>query len=283
MMLVVCKEKLNKIQFLLFTLNRLTRLRRRSTQFFYPFSKVDKTRLEIFTEWKNSRNTKQLTILGNKVDARWFTTLETLGKSLTTMHVDTIVKLLSKRVESHPEFYKSKEWTLAGVSFLREIDENYSIFIDNKDEYEFPEEKFSQLFKEAPTNKILAPMMVKEKIWMSLMINLEKRMLTIYDLGKSVYSNKIKDKHVGAYAVAIPYIAQKKFGMKNDIEKSPFRINIMNCIPQVAKIEDSGVVMLKTMECLVMSISTYGNLTDESIGDLRQKMAVDIFVELANA
>ncbi|XP_019093314.1 PREDICTED: UBA domain-containing protein 7-like [Camelina sativa] len=243
----------------------------------YPFSKVDKTRLEIFTEWKNSRKTKQLTILGNKVDARWFTTLETPGKSLTTMHVDTVVKLLSNREESHPEFYKSKALTLAGASFLKEIDENYSIFIDNKDEYEFPEEGFSQLFKEAPTNKILAPMIVKEKLWMPLMINLEKRLLTIYDLGKCFYSNKIKDKQVGAYAVAMPYIAQKKFGMKNDKEKSPFRINIMNCIPQVAKIEDSDVFMLKTIECLAMSIITYDNLTNDLIGDLRQKMAVDIF------
>ncbi|CAH2052608.1 unnamed protein product [Thlaspi arvense] len=51
-------------------------------------------------------------------------------------------------------------------------------------------------------------------------------------------------------------------------------------VPQVAKIADTCVFVLKLIECHSMRIKGLTELSEENIGDIRLKLAADIFSEL---
>ncbi|CAH2051434.1 unnamed protein product [Thlaspi arvense] len=59
---------------------------------------------------------------------------------------------------------------------------------------------------------------------------------------------------------------------------SPFTIQIESKeVPQVAKIADTCVFVLKLIECHSMRIKDLTTLSEENIGDIRMKLAADIF------
>ncbi|XP_023646070.1 uncharacterized protein LOC111832665 [Capsella rubella] len=176
----------------------------------HPFEKVNTTRVELLAKWKSSRKTKPLTILGNKVDAKWFTTLETPGKSITAAHIDPAVQLYKQRKESHPDIYVNKDVTLVDSKFIQAIDDSYAIFLDDKDGFDFEDECFSKVFKEKHTKVTFAPMCVEQRLWIPLEINLASRSIHIWDNASSFFSDKKKKKQVEAYARSMPYILHRR-------------------------------------------------------------------------
>nr|AAD25852.1 hypothetical protein [Arabidopsis thaliana] len=200
----------------------------------HPFAKVDATRLEKLAEWKKSRKNKPLSIAGNIVDTKWFTTLETPGKAITTTHVDAALELMKTRKESNPELFKNKSVVFVGSSFLNVIDESYMEFLDNKEGFQFQSEE------------------IKE----------------------------VKKKYVAAYSIAMPYIVRNIL-KKEDMDVSPFSIKVLTTFPQAPRNEESGIYMLKFMECYSMYTS-HSNFEGNIIQNVRNKLAADIFTELGS-
>nr|AAC97213.1 hypothetical protein [Arabidopsis thaliana] len=209
----------------------------------HPFAKVDGTRLEKLAEWKKSRKNKPLSIAGNNVDTKWFTTLETPGKAITAticlkilvkLHVDAALELMKTRKESNPELFKNKSVVFVGSSFLNVIDESYMKFLDNKEGFQFQSEE------------------IKE----------------------------VKKKYVTAYSIAMPYIVRNIL-KKEDMDVSPFSIKVLTTFPHAPRNEESGIYMLKFMECYSMYTS-HSNLEGNIIQNVRNKLAADIFTELGS-
>nr|AAD25573.1 hypothetical protein [Arabidopsis thaliana] len=196
----------------------------------HPFAKVDATRLEKLAEWKKSRKNKPLSIAGNIVDRKWFTTLETPGKAITAtiflknlvkLHVDAALELMKTRKESNPELFENKSVVFVGSSFLNVIDESYMEFLDNKEGFQFQSEEITMSYI----------------VW-----------------------NILK---------------------KEDMDVSPFSIKVLTTFPQTPRNEESGIYMLKFMECYSMYTS-HSNLEGNIIQNVRNKLAADIFTELGS-
>ncbi|CAB88532.1 putative protein [Arabidopsis thaliana] len=217
----------------------------------HPFAKVDATRLEKLAEWKKSRKNKPLSIAGNNVDTKWFTTLETPGKAITATHVDAALELMKTRKESNPELFKNKSVVFVGSSFLNE-----------------------------ETKCILAPFCIKGKCWVALLIHLEQKTVCIWECAASYLTEEVKKKYVDAYSIAMPYIVRNIL-KKEDMDVSPFSIKVLTTFPQAPRNEESGIYMLKFMECYSMYTS-HSNLEGNIIQNVRNKLAADIFTELGS-
>lgn len=50
---------------------------------------------------------------------------------------------------------------------------------------------------------------------------------------------------------------------------------------QVEKIEDTGIYVLKMLECFAMGIYDLDKISEDKTGNARKKLAADIFTELA--
>ncbi|XP_020884686.1 uncharacterized protein LOC9315193 [Arabidopsis lyrata subsp. lyrata] len=247
----------------------------------HPFAKVDTKRFESLCEWKKSTKNKVLTVGGIKVDSKWFTTLETQGKPISGSHVDAALHLIKTRRENHPEMYLNKTVVFVGSSFLNAIDDEYAEFVVAKDDFQFSSEEISKLEIGSKTNYIYAPMCLKGKCWVPVVINIERRSLIILDYATSFVSENVKRMHVVAYSVAMPYILRKLLN-KTDMDVSAFKISVVDNISQAEKIEDTGMYMMKMMECYAMHINANEKLSEGKIGDMRKKLAVDIFTEITD-
>ncbi|CAE5962588.1 unnamed protein product [Arabidopsis arenosa] len=192
----------------------------------HPFAKVDTKRV--------------LTVGGIKVDSKWFTTLETQGKPISGSHVDAALHLIKTRRENHPEMYLNKTVVFVGSSFLNAIDDEYAEFVVAKDDFQFSSEEISKLEIGSKTNHIYAPMCLKGKCWVPVVINIERRSLIILDYATSFVSENVKRMHVVAYSVAMPYILRKLLN-KTDMDVSAFKISVVDNISQAEKIEDTGM------------------------------------------
>ncbi|CAE5975494.1 unnamed protein product [Arabidopsis arenosa] len=184
----------------------------------HPFAKVDTKRV--------------LTVGGIKVDSKWFTTLETQGKPISGSHVDAALHLIKTRRENHPEMYLNKTVVFVGSSFLNAIDDEYAEFVVAKDDFQFSSEEISKLEIGSKTNYIYAPMCLKGKCWVPVVINIERRSLIILDYATSFVSENVKRMHVVAYSVAMLYILRKLLN-KTDMDVSSFKISVVDNISQV--------------------------------------------------
>ncbi|AAF31286.1 Several near identical copies of this gene are pr_ [Arabidopsis thaliana] len=89
---------------------------------------------------------------------------------------------------------------------------------------------------------------------------------------------EVKKKYVVAYSIAMPYIVQNIL-KKEDMDVSPFSIKVLTTFPQAPRNEESGIYMLKFMECYSMYTS-HSNFEGNIIQNVRNKLVADIFTEL---
>lgn len=161
---------------------------------------------------------------------------------------------MKTRRENHPEMYLNKTVVFVGSSFLNAIDYEYAEFVDAKDDFQFSSEEISKLEIGSKTNYIYAPMCLKGKCWVPVVINIERRSLIILDYATSFVSENVKRMHVVAYSVAMPYILRKLLN-KTDMDVSAFKISIVDNISQVnfviSEIVDCIHYNLFYMSCFV--------------------------------
>ncbi|CAF2073340.1 BnaCnng59580D [Brassica napus] len=138
--------------------------------------------------------------------------------------------------------------------FLEEIDELYDEFLGDKE--------------------------VKEKYWVGVVVNLEKRSITAFNCAVMKFTDASLVPYINAYAMALPFMI-RNFFKDVSMDTSMFSIKIVSeGFPQVPKIEDNGVYALKLIECHAIRIVDLAKLSEEKIAIIREKLAVDIFSEL---
>nr|AAD25588.1 hypothetical protein [Arabidopsis thaliana] len=162
------------------------------------------------------------------------------------------LELMKTRKESNPELFKNKSVVFVGSSFLNVIDESYMEFLDNKEGFQFQSEEISKLIIEEETKCILAPFCIKGKCWVALLIHLEQKTVCIWECAASYLTEEVKKK----YNCCLLY----SYAPRN---------------------EESGIYMLKFMECYSMYTS-HSNLEGNIIQNVRNKLAADIFTELGS-
>ncbi|AAC62793.1 T2L5.5 gene product [Arabidopsis thaliana] len=195
-------------------------------------------------------------------------------------HVDAALELMKTRKESNPELFKNKSVVFVGSSFLNVVDESYMEFLDNKEGFQFQSEEISKLIIEEETKCILAPFCIKGKCWVALLIHLEQKTVCIWEYAASYLTEEVKKKYVAAYSIAMPYIVRNIL-KKEDMDVSPFSIKVLTTFPQAPRNEESGIYMLKFMECYSMYTS-HSNLEGNIIQNVRNKLAADIYTELGS-
>lgn len=129
------------------------------------------------------------------------------------------------RKEKYPELFLNRNCTILEVSFLKLIDELFVEFLIDKDEFQFP------YGFENNKNYLCAPVFMKN-IWVTIIINLERRIIVVLDTAVSGMKEEVKKSHVKAYATVIPYIVRKVYN-NDDMDISPFKISIEKNVPQV--------------------------------------------------
>uniref|UniRef100_A0A0D3A821 Ubiquitin-like protease family profile domain-containing protein n=1 Tax=Brassica oleracea var. oleracea TaxID=109376 RepID=A0A0D3A821_BRAOL len=188
------------------------------------------------------------------VTAKWFSDIETSGKKLSKMHIEAGLELLKLRKINNPDLFLNKTALVVGVRFLEEIDELYDEFLGDKE--------------------------VKEKYWVGVVVNLEKRSITAFNCAVMKFTDASLVPYINAYAIALPFMI-RNFFKDVSMDTSMFSIKIVSeGFPQVPKIEDNGVYALKLIECHAMRIVDLAKLSEEKIAIIREKLAVDIFSEL---
>lgn len=118
-------------------------------------------------------------------------------------------------------------------------------------------EEISKLEIGSKTNYIYAPMCLKGKCWVPVVINIERRSLIILDYATSFVSENVKRMHVVAYSVAMPYILRKLLN-KTYMDVSAFKVSIVDNISQVnfviSEIVDCIHYNLFYMSCFVFFV-----------------------------
>ncbi|CAH2079708.1 unnamed protein product [Thlaspi arvense] len=213
------------------------------------------------------------------VDPKWITTLETAGNAFTKAYMEAALELLRMQKKQNPLLFLNKSALMVGESFLNAIDEIYVIFADDKDGFQFGTE-FTSHGIETNIRIIYTPLRIKYKCWIALIFHLVKRNITILNCATSKISKEQLNTYIGAYAHPIPYII-RQITQDDMMVISPFSIQIESKeVPQVAKIADTCVFLLKLIKSHSMRIKDLTKLSEENIGDIRFKLAADLFSEL---
>nr|VDD50344.1 unnamed protein product [Brassica oleracea] len=162
------------------------------------------------------------------VTAKWFSDIETSGKKLSKTHIEAGLELLKLRKINNLDLFLNKTALVVGVKFLEEIDELYDEFLGDKE--------------------------VKEKYWVGVVVNLEKRSITAFNCAVMKFTDASLVPYINAYAMALPFMI-RNFFKDVSMYTSMFSIKIVSeGFPHVPKIEDNGVYALKLIECHAMRI-----------------------------
>ncbi|CAN6802068.1 unnamed protein product [Brassica oleracea] len=207
----------------------------------HPFEPVDKTRKEKMREWKMSnKKSKQI---------------------------------------NNPDLFLNKTALVVGVKFLEEIDELYDEFLDDKKCFQFGT-GFDKYNIEKTINFLYSTIVVAEKYWLGVVVNLEKRSITAFNCAAMKFTDASLVPYDNAYAMTLPFMIHNFFkDVSMDTSKLSIKI-VSEGFPHVLKIEDSGVYALKLIECHAMRIVDLTKLSEEKIAIIREKLVVDIFSEL---
>ncbi|KAG2304464.1 hypothetical protein Bca52824_033115 [Brassica carinata] len=254
---------------------------RKKNPIIHPFEPVDKSRKEKMTEWKMSNKNKKHTLIINnvRVNAKWFSDLETPGRKLLKTHIEAGLEPLKTRKRNNPDLFLNKTALVVGVKFLEEIEELYDEFLDDKEGFQF-ESGFGKYNIEKNINVLYSAIEIEEKYWLGIVVNLEKRSVTAFNSAAVKFTDANIRAYVNAYAMVLPFMLRNIFKDVN-VDTSKFDINVVSeDYPQVLKIEDSGVYALKLIECHAMRIVDFTKLSEEKTAFIREKLAVDIFSEL---
>ncbi|KAG2323120.1 hypothetical protein Bca52824_016333 [Brassica carinata] len=189
----------------------------------HPFEPVDKSRKEKMTEWKMSNKNKKHTLIINnvRVNAKWFSDLETPGrkllKTIRLYHIEAGLELLKTRKRNNPDLFLNKTALVVGVKFLEEIDELYDEFVDDKE----------------------------EKYWLGILVNLEKRSVTAFNSAAVKFTDANIRAYVNAYAMVLPFMLRNIFKDVN-VDTSKFDINVVSeDYPQNQVTMDGSKKMMK--------------------------------------
>ncbi|KAL0795256.1 hypothetical protein Bca101_066633 [Brassica carinata] len=158
----------------------------------HPFEPVDKSRKEKMTEWKMSNKNKKHTLIINnvRVNAKWFSDLETPGRKLLRTHIEAGLELLKTR--------------------KKEIDELYDEFLDDKEGFQF-ESGFGKYNIEKNISVLDSAIEIEEKYWLGIVINLEKRSVTTFNSAAVKFTDANIRAYVNAYAMVLPFMLRNIF------------------------------------------------------------------------
>lgn len=83
---------------------------------------------------------------------------------------------------------------------------------------------------------------------------------------------------VAPYAHMIPHLIKKLSG-NNRLTDTKYRVRRVQRIPQNLQLGDCGVYAIKYIECLALKADMKLGLCDKNIGNIRRKLAAEVFDE----
>ncbi|XP_056847477.1 uncharacterized protein LOC108828949 [Raphanus sativus] len=195
------------------------------------------------------------------------------------IHIEAGLQVLKLRNRNNPDLFLNKTALVVGVKFLEEIDELYVEFLDDKEGFQFAS-GFDKYNIEKNITFLYSAIAVEEYYWLGIVVNLEKRSITAFNSAAVKFTEANVGAYLNAYATVLPFMLRNVF-RDVTMDASKFSIKIVSDgLPQVVKIEDSGIYALKLIECHAMRIVDFTKLTEEKVVYIREKLAVDIFSEL---
>lgn len=114
--------------------------------------------------------------------------------------------------------------------------------------------------------------------WVALAISLVKRQVDIYDGLISHTKDDVMNAKVAPYAHMIPHLIKKLSG-NNRLTDTKYRVRRVQRIPQNLQLGDCGVYAIKYIECLALKADMKLGLSDKNIGNIRRKLAAEVFDE----
>uniref|UniRef100_A0A0D2ZR25 DUF1985 domain-containing protein n=1 Tax=Brassica oleracea var. oleracea TaxID=109376 RepID=A0A0D2ZR25_BRAOL len=105
---------------------------------------------------------------------------------------------------------RSERALVVGVKFLKEIDELYDEFLDDKKSFQFGT-GFDKYNIEKNINFLYSAIAVAEKYWLGVVVNLEKRSITAFNCAAMKFTDASLVPYVNAYAMALPFMIRNFF------------------------------------------------------------------------
>ena len=127
-----------------------------------------------------------------------------------SQHIEAGFELLKLRQINNPDLFLNKTALVVGVKFLKEIDELYDEFLDDKKSFQFGT-GFDKYNIEKNINFLYSAIAVEEKYWVGVVVNLEKRSITPFNCAamKFIYASLVP--YINVYAMALPFMIRNFF------------------------------------------------------------------------
>ncbi|CAN6930875.1 unnamed protein product [Brassica oleracea] len=269
-----------------------------------PFAPIDKTKLKELADWLKScpHYRTALNKKPRKSRTWWYQILRTSLEWLEDCHIDVWINVLRKRYDANPQHIRSERMCFLDHLFAQQWTSNFKDFKDSKPDHNdlgrrLPGGAWNYYAGTIPSfcqsNKvwgtdiddIYAPVNFTDSHWIAMWISIPKRHIVVFDSICSSISPEELDVVMKPFLYMVPYLLVE-FASSDEVRAQyslePFTYERPTNIP-LARAGDCGVYTLKYIECHALGIEfSKKDFAKPNGKSMRDKMAVDIFQELAD-